>query len=121
MNSFSNLTQVRSPNFDDRPDNAVIDLLVIHNISLPTGEYEHNYVEAFFCNQLDEDIHPYFKEISAIKVSSHLYIRRSGKLIQFVPLSKRAWHAGVSEWKGRAQCNDPGPHFRWQQYLSALD
>lgn len=100
--------------FDDR-DSAYnscddIDLLVIHNISLPPAKVEadfnNDYVEAFFAGQLDPEAHPYFKDIADLRVSSHLYIKRTGEVIQFVPLNKRAWHAGVSEFLGRAKCNN---------------
>lgn len=94
-----------SPNFDERPIGQEIDLLVIHNISLPPGEFEGNYVQAFFSNQLRQDDHAYFKEIAHLKVSSHLFIRRDGEIWQFVPFTKRAWHAGQSFFAGRENCN----------------
>lgn len=97
--------RVPSPNFDDRPD-VVVDTLVIHNISLPPGEFGGNYIQDFFCNQLDCRAHPFFQEIATLKVSAHFLIKRDGEIVQFVPLSKRAWHAGVSEFKGRQKCND---------------
>lgn len=106
MTWLPNAVKIKSPNFDARPLDQAVDLLIIHNISLPPNKYDSCYVEDFFCNQLDASAHPYFEEISSLKVSSHLYIRRTGKLIQFVPFSKRAWHAGESEWCGRAKCND---------------
>ena len=81
-------------------------MLVLHGISLPPGKYEHDYVEQFFQNRLNAAAHPYFKEIAHLKVSAHLYIRRDGVLVQFVPLSLRAWHAGASSWQGRDRCND---------------
>ncbi len=95
-----------SPNFNERPLNQEIDLLVIHNISLPPGEFAGDYVQDFFTNKLDSTHHEYFKEIAELKVSSHLYIRRSGELWQFVPLTKRAWHAGKSSFAGRPDCNN---------------
>ena len=95
-----------SPNCDPRPDGCGIDLVVMHGISLPPGEFGNAYVEAFFCNHLDPDIHPYFAEIGHLNVSAHLYIRRDGELVQFVPLGQRAWHAGESEFCGRSHCND---------------
>lgn len=95
-----------SPNFDERPENTEIDLLVVHNISLPPNEFGGGYVKDLFQNKLDSSIHPYFEEISGMQVSSHLFIERSGKLIQFVPLNMRAWHAGASCFEGRARCND---------------
>lgn len=95
-----------SPNCDERSLGQTISLLVIHNISLPPGEYGHNYVKDFFSNQIDVSKHPYFKTIASLKVSSHLFIRRSGEIWQFVPFHKRAWHAGVSEFQGKPRCND---------------
>lgn len=97
---------IASPNYDERPDGANIELLVIHNISLPPNEFGGSYVKDFFCNKLDASMHPYFKEIEGMEVSSHLLIERSGKLIQFVPFHKRAWHAGKSCFHGREHCND---------------
>jgi AmpD protein len=98
--------KVLSPNFDERPAGVPIDALVIHAISLPPGQYGDTYVEQFFCNQLEKEAHPYFSEISEIKVSSHFYIRRNGELVQFVPVHKRAWHAGASCCMGREAVND---------------
>ncbi len=98
--------QIASPNFDDRPEGVNIELLVIHNISLPPGEFGGQYVAQFFTNLLDPQAHPYFMEIASMQVSSHLFIRRDGALIQFVPLHRRAWHAGASQFQGRSRCND---------------
>jgi len=98
--------QVISPNFDDRPEGASIDALIIHAISLPPGEYGGNHIEKFFCNQLEKAGHSYFAEIADIKVSAHFFINRSGELVQFVPVHKRAWHAGVSCCMGREAVND---------------
>lgn len=95
-----------SPNFDDRPHNQVVSLLVIHNISLPPGEFSGDFVQAFFTNKLDINQHSYFKEIEHLKVSSHLFIRRSGDVWQFVPFTKRAWHAGKSSFQGQTDCNN---------------
>ena len=106
MDWLNQATRLLSPNCDHRPADTGIDMLVIHSISLPPGEYEHDYVEQFFQNRLDSSAHPYFKEIEELKVSAHLYIRREGRVIQFVPLGMRAWHAGVSSWQGRDKCND---------------
>lgn len=97
---------VPSPNHDQRPEHARVDLIVIHNISLPPGSYGQGYIHDLFQNQLDTDKHPYFLEIKDMKVSSHLLIERCGRLTQFVPFDLRAWHAGKSEYKGRAACND---------------
>jgi AmpD protein len=99
-------TYVPSPNFNERPPKQIIDTLVIHNISLPPEEFDNDNVLAFFTNQLDHNQHPYFETIRGVQVSSHLYIRRNGEIVQFVPFSKRAWHAGESEFKGRRNCND---------------
>ena len=95
-----------SPNCDARPQGVVPELIVMHGISLPPGEYGGGYVQQFFSNVLDETAHPYFSEIAALKVSSHLFIERNGRLIQFVPLNQRAWHAGQSCHQGREACND---------------
>ena len=97
---------IESPNCDQRPDGTAIDLIVIHNISLPPSEFGGGYVKDLFQNKLDSSIHPYFEEIKGMEVSSHLMIERSGKLIQFVPFNKRAWHAGKSCFEGREACND---------------
>jgi AmpD protein len=97
---------VPSPNCDDRPGGAIIELLVIHNISLPPGEFGGAGIVDLFTNRLDPRAHPYYREIQGHKVSSHFLIRRDGELIQFVPCSRRAWQAGQSEWRGRSRCND---------------
>jgi len=94
-----------SPNFNARP-NDEISLLVVHNISLPPKQYGGPFVEDFFCNRLDVSADPYFAEISHLEVSSHLFIRRDGSIIQFVPFNQRAWHAGLSHYSGRDNCND---------------
>jgi AmpD protein len=94
-----------SPNFSDRLSEE-ISLLVIHNISLPPGQFGNNFVDQFFTNKLDPNKDPYFEEIYEMKVSSHLFIDREGLLTQFVPFDKAAWHAGVSEFKGRDNCNE---------------
>lgn len=95
-----------SAHHDDRPPQAEIDMIVLHNISLPPGEFGSGSVENFFCGQLDFSAHPYFQTISHLKVASHLFIDRKGKVIQFVPFLKRAWHAGESSFAGRVRCND---------------
>lgn len=95
-----------SPNFDDRPDENDISLLVVHGISLPPGEFNGDGIDRLFTNCLDPHAHPYFAEIHELRVSSHLLIRRDGELIQYVPLNKRAWHAGASQFAGRERCND---------------
>jgi len=95
-----------SPNFGPRPEGACVDLLVIHSISLPPGQYGGSEVAALFTNQLDWDAHPYFNQIRGLEVSAHFFIRRDGALMQFVSADHRAWHAGQSAYRGRAQCND---------------
>lgn len=162
-----------SPNCDDRPVDAAIELLVIHNISLPPGEFGGDAIADLFLNRLDPQAHPYYEGIANLRVSSHFLIRRDGALLQFVPCAKRAWHAGLSQWSGRERCNDfsigielegaddvpfsdaqyeclsvlaralyarypvkasvghsdiapgrktdPGPHFSWTRYFSALE
>ncbi len=102
---LSSATYTPSPNFDERPHQE-IDLLVIHNISLPPGEFAGGFVQDFFLNKLDINHHPYFKSLAQLKVSSHLFIRREGEIFQFVPFAKRAWHAGKSLYKGRENCNN---------------
>ena len=95
-----------SPNCDARPQGAVPELVVMHGISLPPGEYGGGHVQQFFNNALDANAHPYFAEIANLRVSSHLFIERDGRLTQFVPLNQRAWHAGQSCYQGRQACND---------------
>ena len=97
---------IASPNFDDRPEGVTIDLLVIHNISLPPGEFGGRGVSALFTNSLNPADHPYYQTIQDLKVSSHFFVRRDGDLIQFVSCLKRAWHAGQSNWRSRERCND---------------
>ena len=99
-------THIPSPNFDDRPNPDDISLIVIHCISLPPGEFGTGCINQLFCNELDPDGHPYFKEIHQLNVSSHLVISRTGEINQFVPFDKRAWHAGQSCYQGRERCND---------------
>ena len=94
------------PNFDARPENTEISLLVIHNISLPPGQFGGVWIEALFANELDCDAHPYFNQLRGLQVSAHFLIRRDAQLLQFVPTMQRAWHAGQSEFKGRSRCND---------------
>jgi AmpD protein len=98
--------RIDSPNCDERPVGGDISLLVIHNISLPPGEFGGPGVEQLFTNQLDPAAHPYYATIHSLHVSSHFFIRRDGELIQFVPCRQRAWHAGASSWRGRERCND---------------
>jgi AmpD protein len=98
--------QVPSPNHNARPAGVGVDLLVIHSISLPPGEFGGPWIDALFTNTLDGDAHPYFAEICTLKVSSHLLIRRDGEVVQYVPFDRRAWHAGVSQFRGKSNCND---------------
>ena len=95
-----------SPNFGQRPEGANIDLIVLHAISLPPGQYGGPEIEAFFTNTLDWDAHPYFQHIRGMEVSAHFVIRRNGELLQFVSCDNRAWHAGTSHYRGRDNCND---------------
>lgn len=95
-----------SPNFGRRPIGAVIDLVVLHSISLPPGQYGTPHVAELFTNQLDWNAHPYFKSIEGLQVSAHFFITRQGDLWQFVSCEDRAWHAGVSNYRGRSNCND---------------
>lgn len=97
---------ITSPNCDDRPESCAIELLVIHNISLPPHEFGGLGVIELFTNRLESAVHPYFQAIRELKVSTHFFISRNGEILQFVPCSKRAWHAGVSLWRGRSGCND---------------
>jgi AmpD protein len=96
----------RSPNRDDRPAGVTLDAIILHGISLPPGNFGGSEIEDLFLNRLDWDAHPYFAEIRAMEVSAHLLIRRDGELVQFVPFTERAWHAGASFFRGRARCND---------------
>ena len=97
---------LESPNFNDRPIDEDISLLVIHSISLPPKKYNTDHIERFFLNELDFSLHDFYKNIDGIKVSAHVLIKRNGEIIQFVPFNKRAWHAGVSSYKGKNDCND---------------
>jgi len=120
-----------SPNFGPRPSKACIDLIVVHSISLPPGLYGGTNVHALFTNQLDWDAHPYFQSIRGIEVSAHFFITRQGVLWQFVSCEDRAWHAGVSTYRGRDNCNDDsigielegleGDTFEAAQYLALAD
>ena len=98
--------RVPSPNCDDRPPGTSVELLVIHAISLPPGQFGGDDIDRLFTNRLDPEAHPYFATISALRVSAHCLIRRDGTLHQYVPVGRRAWHAGVSNWGGRERCND---------------
>lgn len=98
--------QVASPNCDARPDGYEPELIVIHNISLPPGQFGGPWIDALFTNTLDPAADPYFADIHQLRVSAHLLIRRDGEIIQYVPFHRRAWHAGVSSYGGRERCND---------------
>ena len=95
-----------SPNCDERPAGAALELLVVHNISLPPGEFGGDGIIDLFMNRLDPSAHPYYATIAQLRVSAHFLVRRDGEVIQFVPCAKRAWHAGESAWRGRSRCND---------------
>ena len=118
----------RSPNCDERPAGCAVDLLVVHAISLPPGDYGGPWIDALFLNRLPPDLHPYFAEVHALRVSAHLLVDRAGRAVQYVPLDRRAWHAGASCFDGRERCNDysigieleglPGEPFTLAQYES---
>lgn len=95
-----------SPNHDERPAGIAVDLIVVHGMSLPPGEFGGPWIDALFTNNLDPAAHPYFQAIAGLHVSAHLLIRRDGELIQYVPFHRRAWHAGASNFAGRSCCND---------------
>lgn len=97
--------QVSSPNQSERPPAIAIDMLVIHNISLPPGEYGGHWIDALFCNRLDPGAHPYFADICHLRVSAHLLIDRAGRVTQYVPFDRKAWHAGQSCFQGQENCN----------------
>ncbi|MEZ5491412.1 MAG: 1,6-anhydro-N-acetylmuramyl-L-alanine amidase AmpD [Gammaproteobacteria bacterium] len=98
--------QIPSPNQSSRSPKSEISLLVIHNISLPPGEFGGNHVDELFCNSLDPNCHPYFAEIAPLRVSAHLLIDRAGDVTQYVPFDQKAWHAGQSCFEGRENCNE---------------
>ena len=98
--------QLPSPNYGQRPSGIRVDLVVLHSISLPPGAYGGDAVQRLFSNQLDWEEHPYYKTIEGLQVSSHFFVQRTGELWQFVSCEDRAWHAGVSHYRGRANCND---------------
>ena len=100
------ITYRPSPHCDERPADTLIDMIVIHGISLPPGQFGTHAVEAFFSGNLDFSQHADYTSIAHLKVSSHLFIKRHGEIIQFVPFSKRAWHAGESSFQGKTRCND---------------
>lgn len=98
--------QVESPNCDDRPPGTAVTLVVLHAISLPPGEFGSDAIARLFTNRLDAAAHPSFPGLASLRVSAHFLVRRGGELVQFVPVHRRAWHAGVSRWRGRERCND---------------
>lgn len=103
---LAGVDRLPSPNAGERPAGAGVSLIVVHNISLPPDEFGGDWVEDFFLNRLDAAAHPYFAEIAGLQVSSHFYVRRDGRIRQFVACDRRAWHAGRSCWQGRVNCND---------------
>lgn len=103
---LSGVRRVASPNHDARPPETPVELLVIHSISLPPNEYGGDAIERFFTNSLDHSGHPYYEQLKGVRVSSHFLVRRDGRIVQFVPCNKRAWHAGASNWRGHSRCND---------------
>ena len=105
-NIWPEFDYIASPHCDDRPDNACIRLLVIHNISLPAGQFGTPHVTNLFIGKLDTEAHETFTDLKGLRVSSHLFIRRDGQVIQYVPFNRRAWHAGVSSFQGETRCND---------------
>lgn len=106
LKPHANVLRALSPNQDDRPEGDTPTLLVLHNISLPPQEFGGPYIRDFFQNKLDISAHPWFENIRDLKVSAHFLIQRTGHIIQFVPTTRRAWHAGVSRFKDRERCND---------------
>ncbi|MCL4140877.1 UNVERIFIED_CONTAM: hypothetical protein GTU68_005314 [Idotea baltica] len=125
------VTYRNSPNQDARPNEKDISGIVIHNISLPPGEFGGGWIDDLFMNQLDPTAHPYFEAIADVTVSAHVLIRREGEIIQYVPFQQRAWHAGKSNWNGRERCNDftigielegcDDRYFEMQQYQCLAD
>jgi AmpD protein len=121
---------VRSPNFDARPPGCSATLAIVHSISLPPGQYGGRHVERFFTNRLDVAEHAYFECLRGVRVSAHFFVRRDGRVVQFVSCDERAWHAGTSRWRGRERCNDysigieleglEGERFEAAQYRSLV-
>jgi AmpD protein len=98
--------QVLSPNFDPRPAGSVPELLVVHGISLPPGEFGGPWIDRMFTGTLPGDAHPFFRDLADARLSAHALIRRDGQIVQYVPFGERAWHAGISQYRGRSACND---------------
>ena len=103
---LAGVRQVLSPHCDARPAGTVPELLVVHGISLPPGEFGGPWIDRLFTGTLSPEAHPYFREIAATRVSAHALIRRDGAIVQYVPFGERAWHAGASQYRGRESCND---------------
>jgi len=103
---LAGVRQVLSPHYDERPGGAVADLIVVHGISLPPGEFGGPWIDRLFTGNLPPDEHPFFKDVAGRRVSAHALIRRTGEIVQYVPFGERAWHAGNSEYQGRSACND---------------
>ncbi|HUN26591.1 MAG TPA: 1,6-anhydro-N-acetylmuramyl-L-alanine amidase AmpD [Steroidobacteraceae bacterium] len=103
---IARVRQVLSPHFDERPSGTTVDLIVVHGISLPPGEYGGAWIDRFFTGALPASAHAYFREIAGMRVSAHVLVRRTGEIVQYVAFDKRAWHAGLSAYRGRAPCND---------------
>ena len=103
---LSDADYIPSQNCDERPTGIDVDLLVVHNISLPPGEFGGAGIVDLFTNNLDPEAHPYYQDIAGLRVSAHFLIRRDGRILQFVSCARRAWHAGASSWRGRQSCND---------------
>jgi len=103
---LAGVRQVLSPHFDSRPSGCVPELIIVHGISLPPGEFGGPWIDRLFTGSLPPDAHPYFRTIAGGRVSAHGVIRRDGQIAQYVPFGERAWHAGVSEYRGRSACND---------------
>jgi N-acetyl-anhydromuramoyl-L-alanine amidase len=103
---LAGVRQVLSPHFNERPAGVMPDLLVVHGISLPPGEFGGPWIDRLFTGTLAWDAHPYFREIEGLRASAHALIRRDGQIVQYVPFGARAWHAGRSEYRGRKECND---------------
>lgn len=103
---ISSARKVPSPHFDDRPAAVTPRLLVVHNISLPPGEFGGPWIDDLFTGVLDETVHPYFQDIVHLRVAAHCLIRRDGEIVQYVGFDKRAWHAGLSSYQGVEKCND---------------
>jgi AmpD protein len=103
---WSHAKRVRSPNFGERPPGERITLAIVHSISLPPGQYGGDAVQRLFTNRLDATAHPYYAQLEGVQVSAHFFVRRDGRIVQFVSCNERAWHAGASRWNGRDGCND---------------